>query len=70
MMKNQDIKKLCFQNLDNFHIEVISVNGKSALLIAFVEYTLSKLYRHCARNCNFYRFLGTRIWFRLAQNKQ
>ena len=42
-MKNQDIKRHFFQNLEK---------GESALLVAFVKYTLSKLYSHC----NFYYF--------------
>ena len=38
-------------------------NGESALLVAFVKYTLSKLYSHCTQNCNFYYFLETIICF-------
>ena len=51
-MKNQDIKRHFFQNLEK---------GESALLVAFVKYTLSKLYSHCNQNCNFYYFLVTII---------
>ena len=34
---------------------------KVPLLVAFVKYTLSKLYSHCTQNSSFYYFLETRI---------
>ena len=37
----------------------VFVNCESALIVAFVKYTLSKLYSHRTQNCNFYYFLGT-----------
>ena len=56
-MKNQDIKRQFFQNLDNFHVSVFFVNGESALLVASIKYTLSKLYsQDCNQDCNFYYF--------------
>ena len=62
-MKNQDIKRQFFQTLNSFHVYVFFRNGESALLVAFVKYTLSKLYNHCNQNCNFFAFLGTLIFF-------
>ena len=57
-MKNQDIKRHFFQNVDNF-----CVIGESTLLVAFVKNILSKLYSHCTQNCDFHYFLETRICF-------
>ena len=38
------------------------LNSKSAF-VAFVKYTLLKLYSYCTQNCNFHYFLDTRICF-------
>ena len=57
-MKNKNIKRQFFQNVDNF-----CVIGESALLVAFVKNILSELYSHCTQNCDFYYFLETRICF-------
>ena len=40
VMKNQDIRGNFFQNLGNFHIYILIVNGKRFLLVAFIIYTL------------------------------
>ena len=55
-MKNQDIKRQFFQNLDNFYTNVFLMNRKNYLILALVKYFLSKLYSHCTQNCNFTTF--------------
>ena len=47
-----------FSYLSAFH-----ERGKSALIVAFVKHTLSKLYSHCNQNCNFHYFLEGVICF-------
>ena len=44
-------------------ISVFLVNGESVLLVAFVKFTLSKLYSYCTQNCNFNYLLVTKICF-------
>ena len=40
LMKSQDITDSFFQNSDNFYNKMFSVNGKRALRVAFIRYTL------------------------------
>ena len=56
-------QKAVFSKFRQFSHLMFFVQGESALLVAFVKYTLSKLYSHCTQNCNFYYFLGTIICF-------
>ena len=56
LMKNQDIKRQFFQNLDNFYTNVFLMNRKNDLILALAKYFLSKLYSHCTQNCNFTTF--------------